>query len=73
MGPLEIGVCSWSIDRRKPIESLRVAALELGVRVVHLGFFDAETLAGASATDIRRVCEECGVEISAMFAAFPGT
>ena len=51
MEPLAIGVCSWSIDRTKPIESIRAAANDLGVRVVHLGFFDKETLAATSADE----------------------
>lgn len=27
MRPLGIGVCSWSIDRTKPVESIRAAAI----------------------------------------------
>ena len=72
MKPLEPGVCSWSIDRRKPIGSIRAAVDDLGVRVVHLGFFDAETLAATTAGEVARAAEDCGVTISATFAAFPG-
>ena len=72
MEPLAVGVCSWSIDRTKPIESIRAAANDLGVRVVHLGFFDKETLAATSADEVRQAAGDCGVEISATFAAFPG-
>ena len=72
MEPLAVGVCSWSIDRTKPIESIRAAANDLGVRVVHLGFFDEQTLAATSVDEVRRVADDSGVEISATFAAFPG-
>ncbi len=72
MEPLSIGVCSWSIDRKDPIASIRAAATECGARVVHLGFFDEETLAAAHAEEIREVCADCKVEISATFAAFSG-
>ncbi len=71
MDPLAIGVCLWSIDRTRPIESIRAAA-GLGVRVVHLGFFDEHTLAATSARDVRKAAQDAGVEISATFAAFPG-
>lgn len=72
MNPLEIGVCTWSIDRRSPLDSIRVAAQELHVRVVHLGFFDEQTLAATGAADIKTACADYDVEISATFAAFPG-
>lgn len=72
MEPLTIGVCSWSVDRRDPVGSIRAAARQYGVQVVHLGFFDERTLAGVSVGDIRDVCQECGVRLSATFAAFDG-
>ncbi|HUU83753.1 MAG TPA: sugar phosphate isomerase/epimerase family protein [Phycisphaerae bacterium] len=72
MGPPAVGVCSWSINRSRPIESIRVAADRFGVRVVHLGFFDEQTLAGTSAQAVRKAAGDAGVEISSTFAAFPG-
>ncbi|MFQ5491089.1 MAG: sugar phosphate isomerase/epimerase family protein [Phycisphaerae bacterium] len=72
MQPLEIGVCSWSIDRRDPLGSIRSCAGDLGVFVCHLGFFDEPTLASASAVSIAQTCQQTGVQISATFAAFEG-
>ncbi|MCH7812681.1 MAG: sugar phosphate isomerase/epimerase [Planctomycetes bacterium] len=72
MEPLTVGVCSWSIDRRQPVQSIRVAGQRYGARAVHLGFFDAETLQATSADALRRVADEVGVEICATFAAFWG-
>jgi len=72
MEPLAIGICSWSIDRHRPLDALRTAAGDLGVRAVHLGFFDEETLAATTPADVDRVTGDCGIEISATFAAFHG-
>lgn len=70
MNPLEIGLCSWSIDRRDPIGSIQQARSEFGVGVVHLGFFDAETLAGTSAAALKSALLEANMEVSSTFAAF---
>jgi len=70
MQPLAVGVCSWSIDRARPVETIRTAAERYGVRVVHLGVFDGLTPAHLSAAQIRTAAAEAGVEISGTFAAF---
>jgi len=70
MQPLATGVCSWSIDRARPVEAVRTAAERHGVRVVHLGFFDGLTPTDLSASQIRAAAAEAGVEISGTFAAF---
>ena len=72
MRPLEIGVCSWSIDRTKPVESIRAAVEHYAVRVVHLGFFDEQTLAATSAEEVRQAVQDAGAVISATFAGFGG-
>lgn len=72
MQPLAIGACTWSINRKEPIASIQVAADRYGVRVVHLGFFDEQTLAATSAGAVREAAQRAGVEISSTFAAFPG-
>ncbi|MHC4065081.1 MAG: sugar phosphate isomerase/epimerase family protein [Planctomycetota bacterium] len=72
MRPLEIGVCSWSINRTRPKEAVRAAAERHQVHVVHLGFFDEQTLGATSAEGVREAAGDAGVEISATFAAFPG-
>ena len=72
MQSLAVGVCTWSINRKDPIASIQVAADRYGVRVVHLGFFDEQTLAATSAEAVRETAQRTGVEISSTFAAFPG-
>ena len=70
MTPLEIGICSWSIDRDDPVRALHVAAQEFNVRVVQVGFFGKSSLDRVTAESIRVATSEAGVEISAAFVAF---
>ena len=70
MKPLELGVCTWSIDRHDCLRGIEVAGGELDVRVVQIGFFTQNALDGADATAIRRAADLANVEIAGVFVAF---
>lgn len=70
MQPLSIGLCTWSIDRENVIAAIEAAKRQLGVAVVHVGFFTEATLATADAAKIRAAAATAGVEISATFVGF---
>ncbi len=72
MQPLEIGVCSWSVDREDSIRAIQTAHRELGVRVVHLGLFGQSAFDRASAAAVRSAATECGVHLSGLFVGFDG-
>ena len=72
MQPLEIGFCSWSIDRHDVIAAINIAANELGIRVVQVGFFGQAAVHGADVVGIRTAAGEAGVELSGAFVAFDG-
>jgi len=70
--PLEIGLCSWSIDREDVVRAMHVAASQFNVRVVQIGFFGQSALDHAQADTIRVAASEAGVEVSAAFVGFDG-
>ena len=67
---LEIGVCTWSIDREDALSAIRVAGGELGLRVVQLGFFSRQAIDRADAELIGQAALEHGVRIVGTFAGF---
>jgi len=68
--PLEIGVCSWSIDRRYLMRSLATAADPLALRVVQIGFFTDEAVRDADATEILRAAAAAGMTLCGSFVGF---
>jgi len=69
---LPIGVCSWSIDRHDPRRAMQVAANDLDLRVVQLGFFAREVVDSADPIALSRTAAEVGVTICGIFVAFEG-
>jgi len=67
---LEIGVCTWSIDREDPVAAIGVAGGALGLRVVQVGFFSQQAIDRADAQLIDRTAREHGVRIVGTFAGF---
>jgi sugar phosphate isomerase/epimerase len=70
--PLEIGICSWSVDRHDPIRAIRAIAGDLDVRAVQIGFFGEQAVRQARADDIRAAVKGTGVELSGAFVGFDG-
>ncbi len=72
MQSLEIGICSWSIDRDDPIRAIRTIAGDLDLRAVQMGFFGEQAVSEAQADDIRAAVKGTGVELSGAFVGFDG-
>lgn len=70
--PLEIGVCSWSIDRHYIVRSLDMAANRLALRAVQIGFFTEEAVRNADSADILRTATSEGVSLCGSFVGFEG-
>lgn len=68
MQPLELGICSWSIDRHDPVTAIKRARTDLDLGVVHVGFFGKV----APADEIAAAMQSANVELSATFVAFTG-
>ena len=69
---MELGVCSWSIDRHDVLRSIQLAGTELGLRLVQIGFFTHEAVRRAATDRIRRAAEDSGVTLTSSFLAFEG-
>lgn len=72
MQPLEIGFCSWSIDRNDVIAAIGVAGKELDLRAVQIGFFGQKPVRRADVEGIRAAASEADIEISGTFVGFDG-
>ena len=70
MNPLELGACTWSIDRHDCLRGIEVAGREVGVRAVQVGFFTQAALDDADAAAVRKAADNAGVEIAGVFVAF---
>ncbi len=66
MQSLELGICSWSIDRCDPVTAIQRARRDLDLGVVHVGFFGNVT----PAAEIAKAAANANVELSATFVAF---
>ncbi|HSW45935.1 MAG TPA: sugar phosphate isomerase/epimerase family protein, partial [Phycisphaerae bacterium] len=69
MKSLRIGVCSWSLAIPDLRRTLATVKEELGLGVVHLGFFD-DTY--RKRDEVIRIVKDSGVEVSATAAGFAG-
>lgn len=72
MKPLQIGVCSWSLDRNDLRAALRIAKEQLGLSLLQAGFFGAGIPSEDEDARIVEFVAESGVEISATCAGFEG-
>jgi sugar phosphate isomerase/epimerase len=70
MKNLQIGVCSWSVDREDVCHALEVVGLELGLRVAQIGFFGAGVVERADADAICRAAERADVVLAGGFLGF---
>ncbi len=67
---LELGVCSWSLDREDAVRAIRLAGSSLGVRAVQVGFFSHATVEGASAESLAAAADAAGCTIVGTFVGF---
>jgi sugar phosphate isomerase/epimerase len=70
MNDLQIGVCSWSVDRADVCHALEIAGLTLGVRVAQIGFFGAGAVERAGADAICRAADRADVVLAGGFIGF---
>jgi len=70
MTPLEIGVCTWSIDRDDPSAGMQLAADRLAIRTVQIGAFGAGALHEFDVAAIAKLADQLGVAIAALFVGF---
>lgn len=71
--PLEIGACTWSIDRLDPVAAVRAAGATLGLHVVQAGLFGEEVIRGLRPGELATAAREAGLRIACTFvAALPG-
>lgn len=71
MEPLEIGVCSWSLDEPDVRQAFDLVRSEFGLSVVHYGFMKS-ALPGAIDGEVIDAARDFGIELSATFVAFKG-
>lgn len=72
MTPLQIGVCSWSIDRHDVRKAIATAREKLGLSVVQAGFFGPDIPSEATIPSLAEWIKDSGVEVAATLAGFEG-
>lgn len=72
MTPLEIGICSWSIDRHDVVRAIETAEAQLELTAVQVGFFGEDALRAADPEVIKRTAERSNVTLVGSFLAFDG-
>jgi len=69
---MQLGACTWSIDRDDPVNALRIIGCELGLRVAQVGLFGATAVRDADVEAIRNAAIEADVHIVGFFVGFDG-
>lgn len=69
MSPLQIGACSWSLAIPDLQRTLAAVREELGLKLVHLGFFDDFY---KNRDQVLKIVQDSGVEVSATAVGFAG-
>ena len=72
MKPLQIGVCTWSLNRDDVREAVTTAREKLGLSLVQVGFFGDGIPAESEDAGIVDFLASSGVEVSATCAGFEG-
>ncbi len=72
MTPLQVGVCSWSINRHDVRAAIETAKRELGLSLVQAGFFGEGIPSEGEVPVLAEWIRGCGVEVSATCAGFVG-
>ncbi len=67
---LDLGICSWSIDRHDPLSAIKLASDQYGFSHIQLGFFSQETINEANGSTLVAAANEHQVTIVSTFAAF---
>lgn len=68
----QIGVCGWCIDRLDVVRGIEIAATELKISTLQIGFFGDEALQRADAKIIEAALTTHGVSLAGSFLAFSG-
>lgn len=72
MKPLQIGVCTWSLNREDVREAVTAARDQLGLSLVQVGFFGEGIPTESEDAGIADFLASSGVEVSATCAGFEG-
>jgi len=72
MKPLQIGVCTWSLNRHDVREAVTMAREQLGLSLVQVGFFGPGIPAESDDAGLVEFLAASGVEVSATCAGFEG-
>ncbi|MGD2111468.1 MAG: sugar phosphate isomerase/epimerase family protein [Phycisphaerae bacterium] len=67
-----VGICSWCLDRDSVVNAIERARRELGVGLIQLGFFTAESIERADADAIRGAADANEVSVVGTFVGFDG-
>jgi sugar phosphate isomerase/epimerase len=70
MQPLEIGICTWSIDAADAAAAIQSARSDLGLTVAQVGVFNESSLQTADPKAIRSAAADAGVELCGTFVGF---
>ncbi len=67
---MDIGICSWAIDRHDPQRAIELANDQFGFSRIQLGFFSLDTINKMKASALAAAAEDHQVTIVSTFAAF---
>jgi len=70
MALMDVGICSWCIDRHDALRAIELAHDQFGFSCVQLGFFSLEAIRNADARTLAIAAQEHQVPIVSTFAAF---
>ncbi|NOT00239.1 MAG: sugar phosphate isomerase/epimerase [Phycisphaerales bacterium] len=72
MQPLELGVCTWAIDRNDAANAIRLTRDKLNLAVAQIGMFGRSAISTLNPDAIRSAADSAGVTLSALFVGFDG-
>lgn len=72
MQPLELGVCTWAIDRNDPANAICLARDKLKLAVAQIGLFGRSAIGNVNPDAIRSAADSAGATLSAVFIGFDG-
>ena len=65
MKPFDIGVCSWSLKQPDLASACKMAAEQLGLGLMQVGFFDTSVADEANDDAVLAAVNDAGLEVSA--------
>lgn len=72
LSALDIGVCTWCLDRDDVVNGIELARSRLNVNVVQIGFFSEECVRRADSEAIVRAARNADMQLAGVFIGFEG-